>query len=62
MLLLTYLNDRDLKVRCIATFAIENVLKTYPNGFPADCLDRLDSESRRQMVRRFVEGIEKLPN
>jgi RNA polymerase sigma factor (sigma-70 family) len=62
MLLLTYLNDRDLKVRCIASFAMENIVKAYPNGLPKDCLDHLDSESHRDMVRRFVAGIEKLPN
>ncbi len=60
MLLLTYLKDRDPKMRRIAGYALENVVKVYPNGFSSDCFDQVDSEQHREMVRRFVAGIEKL--
>lgn len=60
MILLTYLKDPRVKIRHIAAFALENVVKAYPSGFPADSLDRLESEQHRNMVQAFIVGIEKL--
>ena len=60
MILLTYLNDASVKVRLIAAFALENVVKAYPDGFPAPGAERLDSEEHRGMVQAFVAGIDKL--
>lgn len=60
MILLTYLKDPKVKIRHIAAFALENVVKVYPDGFPAGSLDKLDSEQHRKMVLAFVEAIEKL--
>jgi hypothetical protein len=60
LILLTYLKDRQLKIRHIAAFALENVVKAYPNGFPAGAHDELDSDQHRRMVLAFVAGIEKL--
>jgi len=60
MILLTYLKDRQVKIRHIAAFALETVVMAYPNGFPAGSLDQLDSDQHRTMVEAFVSGIEKL--
>jgi hypothetical protein len=60
MFLLTYLKDRQLKIRHIAAFALEDVVKAYPKGFPESSLDKLDSDQHRRMVQAFVAGIEKL--
>jgi hypothetical protein len=60
MVLLTYLKDRDSKIRRIAAFALEGIVKAYPNGFPSGSLDKLDSPEHRKMVKAFAAGIEKL--
>jgi uncharacterized protein (TIGR03067 family) len=60
LVLLTYLKDPRVKVRHIAAFALEGLVRAYPNGFPAGALDRVDSDQHRDMVRAFVVGIEKL--
>jgi hypothetical protein len=54
------LKDRQLKIRHIAAFALEDVVKAYPTGFPESSLDRLDSDQHRRMVQAFVAGFEKL--
>jgi hypothetical protein len=59
--LLTYVTDRDPKIRHIAVYAIESVVKAYPNGFSLSDIDKLDSEGHREMVKAFLAGIEKLP-
>lgn len=67
MVLLTYLNDRDPKMRIIAAEAIENVIHAYPDGFPASGILTTDSDRqefvqrRRQLILRFVDKIGKLP-
>jgi hypothetical protein len=60
MILLTYLKDQKVKSRHIAAFALEDVVKAYPNGFPEGSLYQLDSDEHRRMVQEFVAGIEKL--
>jgi uncharacterized protein (TIGR03067 family) len=60
MTLLTYLKDKDPKMRRIAAFALEDLLKAYPHGMSSSDLQDLDSDGHREMVRRFVEGIEKM--
>jgi hypothetical protein len=58
--LLTYLKDRDPKIRFIAASAIENVVHAYPRGMSlSDTLD-IDSAGHREMVRRFAGKIEEL--
>ncbi len=67
MALLTYLNDRDPKMRIIAAQAIENVVHAYPDGFPTGDILATDSERQelverhRALIRRYVEKIDKLP-
>ena len=67
MALLTYLNDRDPKMRIIAAEAIENVVHAYPDGFPTGDVLATDSERQelvqrhRALILRFVDKIEKLP-
>ena len=61
MALLTYLTDPDPKMRRIAAFAIEGVVKAYPNGMSSDDIQKVDSDGHRAMVRAFIAGIEKLP-
>jgi hypothetical protein len=60
MILLTYLNDASVKVRLIAAFALENVVKAYPTGFSTSAAEKLDLEQHRSMVQAFVVGIDKL--
>jgi RNA polymerase sigma factor (sigma-70 family) len=60
MILLTYLKDRQVKIRHIAAFALEDIVKAHPHGFPAGALDELDSDEHRKLVQAFVAGIEKL--
>ena len=63
LILLTYLKDRDLKIRHIAAFALEGVVKAYPDGVRVFDLDQLDSEQHRTMVQAFVgDKLEKLEN
>ncbi len=59
--LLTYLKDPDPKIRRIAAFAIEGVVKAYPSGMSSDDIHKVDSEGHRRMVAAFIAGIEKLP-
>ncbi len=59
--LMTYLKDRDPKIRRIAAFALEGVVKAYPNGMSSSDLQDLTSEGHRKMVKAFAAGIEKLP-
>ncbi len=59
--LLTYLKDPDPKIRRIAAFAIEGVVKAYPNGMSSSDMQDVDSEGHRKMVKAFAAGIEKLP-
>jgi hypothetical protein len=60
MVLLTYLRDRDPKMRRIAAFAIEGLVKAYPSGMSSDDMEKLDSDGHRRMVQAFIAGIEKL--
>jgi hypothetical protein len=60
MVLLTYLKDRDPKMRRIAAFAIEGLVKVYPGGMSSDDMEKVDSDGHRKMVRAFIAGIEKL--
>jgi hypothetical protein len=61
MVLLTYLKDRDPKMRRIAAFAIERLVQAHPGGMSSDDMEKLDSDGHRKMVRAFIAGIEKLP-
>jgi RNA polymerase sigma factor (sigma-70 family) len=61
MALLTYLKDPDPKIRRIAAFALENVVKAYPSGMSSDDMQKVDSDGHRKMVQKFIAGIEKLP-
>jgi len=60
MVLLTYLKDPDPKIRRIAAFAIEGVVKAYPGGMSSEDMQKVDSEGHRKMVKAFIAGIEKL--
>ncbi|WP_020472972.1 hypothetical protein [Zavarzinella formosa] len=61
LLLLTYLKDRDAKIRFIAASAIENVVRAYPHGMSLNDILEIDTDRHREMIRRFVEKIDKLP-
>ena len=61
MVLLTYLTDRDPKIRRIAVFAIEGVVNAYPSGLSSSDIEKLDSDRHLAMVKAFIAGIEKLP-
>src|SRR3954467_2734886 len=61
MVLLTYLKDRDPKMRRIAAFALEHLVRAYPGGMSSDDMEKLDSDGHRKMARAFIAGIEKLP-
>jgi hypothetical protein len=60
LVLLTYLKDRDPKIRFIAAQAIEIIVHAYPGGMSLDDILKVDSDGHREMIRRFVEKIEKL--
>jgi hypothetical protein len=59
--LLTYLKDRDPKVRFIAARAIEDVVHAYPGGMSLHDILEIDSDGHRELIRRFVDKIDKLP-
>jgi hypothetical protein len=61
LVLLTYLKDRDPKMRRIAAFALEGVLNAFPNGMSSEDMQDLESDGHRRMVQAFLAGIEKLP-
>jgi uncharacterized protein (TIGR03067 family) len=61
MALMTYLKDPDPKIRRIAAFALEGLVKAYPNGMSSDDIQKVDSDGHRKMVAAFIAGIEKLP-
>ena len=58
MAMLTYLNDRDPKMRIIAAQAIDNVVHAYRDGFPTGDILATDSD-RQEMVQRHRELIAK---
>jgi hypothetical protein len=60
MVLLTYLNDADPKLRYIAARAIENVVHAYPTGMSVSDIIKTDTDRHRQMILTFVEKIEKI--
>ena len=60
MALLSYLKDPDPKIRRIAAFAIEGVVKAYPGGMSSEDMQKVASEGHRKMVQAFIAGIEKL--
>jgi hypothetical protein len=60
LVLLTYLKDRDPKIRFIAAHAIEIVVHAYPGGMSLSDSLEVDSDGHREMIRRFVEKIDKL--
>jgi hypothetical protein len=57
--LLTYLKDRDPKMRFIAAAAIENVVHAYPDGMSLGDIMEIESERHRQFIRRLVDKIDK---
>lgn len=59
LVLLTYLKDRDPKIRFIAATAIENVVHAYPHGMSLNDILEIDSDRHREMIRRFVDKIDK---
>lgn len=60
LVMLTFLNDLDPKIRFIAATAIENVVHAYPNGMSLSDIIEVDSDGHREMVRRFVDSLDKL--
>ena len=60
LVLLTYLKDRDPKIRFIAAHAIEIVVHAYPGGMSLSDILEVDSDGHREMIRRFGEKIDKL--
>jgi len=58
--LMTYVKDRDLKIRLIAIQAINGATKAYPNGMSVECVLDTASDGHRKMVLRFVELVEKI--
>ena len=60
MILLTYLKDPSVKLRLIAGFALDNVVKIYPDGFTAPDFENVDTDEHRSMVQAFVAKIAKL--
>ena len=60
LVLLTYLKDRDPKFRFIAAQAIEIIVHAYPGGMSLSDILEVDSDGHREMIRRFVEKIDKL--
>ena len=61
IVLMTYLKDPDPKIRRIAAFAIEGVVKAYPTGMSSEDIQKVDSDGHRKLVKAFIAGIEKLP-
>lgn len=57
---MTYLKDPDPKIRRIAAFALEVVVKAYPNGMSSDDIQKVDSDGHRKLVTAFTAGIEKV--
>jgi hypothetical protein len=55
LVLLTYLNDPDPKIRFIAASAIENVVHAFPEGMTANTA--LESTGHREMIRRFAKNL-----
>lgn len=60
LVLLTFLKDRDPKIRFIAATAIENVVRAYPEGMSVSDITEIDSDGHREMIRRFIEKIDRL--
>ncbi len=60
LVLLTYLKDKDLKMRFIAAIALENVLHAFPDQMSFDRIQEIDSDRHREMIQRFIEKTEKL--
>lgn len=60
MALLTYLKDPDPKIRRIAAFAIEGMVKAYSSGMSSEDMQKVDSDGHRRMVKAFIVEIEKL--
>jgi hypothetical protein len=58
VVLLTFLSDRDPKLRFIAAEAIEDVVHAYPQGMSVNDVLKIDSDGHREMIRRFVAKIE----
>ena len=61
LVLMTYLKDPDPKIRRIAAFAIEGVVKAYPNGMSSQDIQDVTSDGHRTMVKAFLAAIDKLP-
>jgi len=59
ILLLSYLDDADPKIRFIAADAIERVLNCYPGGMSASDILNIDTDGHREMVTRFVEKLDR---
>jgi hypothetical protein len=55
IVLLTYLNHADPKIRFIAATAIENVVHAFPEGLTANT--KLESKDHHEMIRRFAEKL-----
>lgn len=62
MALLTYLKDRDPKMRRIAAFALDDRLRAFPHGMSSGDLQDLESDGHRRMVDAFITRIAKLPD
>ena len=58
--LMTYLKDPDPKLRRIAAFAIEGIVKAFPGGMSSSDMQDVESEGHKKMVKAFTAGIEKL--
>jgi hypothetical protein len=55
LVLLSYLNDPDPKIRYIAACAIDNVVHAFPEGLIATT--KLESQDHYEMIRRFAEKL-----
>lgn len=57
LVLLTYLDDKDAKLRFMAAHALEKILGCYPGGMSLSDILEVDSDGHRELVRRFVKKL-----
>lgn len=57
LILMSYLKDRSVRVRCLAAMTLDGALKAFPGGMGVSDMSDVSSEGHQKMVELFASKI-----
>lgn len=57
LVLMSYLKDPSIRVRCLAAMTLDRTLEAFPGGMSVSDMSDISSEGHRKMVELFAKNI-----